>query len=316
MASPKVPSRFPFEYPKGWFQILWSDELSPLQAVTRSRFGRELIVWRDNDGRPVVNDAFCPHLGAHLGVGGVVTPSGLRCPFHGWTFNSDGILSEVPYTTREIRKEMLQTMPCAEDNGHILVWNGPPGQEPEWSVPHVEEFGSESWGEYFTRSEVVIKSCCQELSENITDINHVPILHQLSHIESMSVDSSGPNRTIRITEAVTTPLGINHTDATIECLGLGYMVVRFASAVEICSISSVTPVDLTTVQVNFSWLIKREKGRPRLRRVGQAIADETLRILREDATIWENKAYLERPLLLPEDAHIRQFRAWAKQFYY
>jgi hypothetical protein len=180
----------------------------------------------------------------------------------------------------------------------------------------VEEFGSESWGEYFTRSEVVIKSCCQELSENITDINHVPILHQLSHIESMSVDSSGPNRTIRITEAVTTPLGINHTDATIECLGLGYMVVRFASAVEICSISSVTPVDLTTVQVNFSWLIKREKGRPRLRRVGQAIADETLRILREDATIWENKAYLERPLLLPEDAHIRQFRAWAKQFYY
>ena len=34
--------------------------------------------------------AFCPHMGAHLGMGGVVVGNSLRCPFHGWSFNASG----------------------------------------------------------------------------------------------------------------------------------------------------------------------------------------------------------------------------------
>ncbi len=46
-------------------------------------------------------DAFCPHLGTNLGVGGkVVDVCGqdcIRCPFHGWTFRGkDGICNKVP----------------------------------------------------------------------------------------------------------------------------------------------------------------------------------------------------------------------------
>ena len=174
---------------------------------------------------------------------------------------------------------------------------------------------AEDWGEYVIRSTVVIRSCCQELSENITDVHHVPVLHQLSQIEDISIECEGPNRTIRIVEAVKTPMGVNHTRATIACSGLSYIVVRFQSALEMCSVSSVIPVDLNTVEVKFSWLMKRDAGRPPLRRVGRAIAEETLRILRQDAEIWENKAYLVRPRLLPEDGHIREFRSWASQFY-
>jgi len=39
-----------------------------------------------------VTHAFCPHMGAHLGMGGVVVGNSLQCPFHGWSFNVAGMV--------------------------------------------------------------------------------------------------------------------------------------------------------------------------------------------------------------------------------
>ncbi len=63
-------------------------------------FGRELVVFRGEDGVAHVLDAHCPHLGAHLGFGGRVEGGALRCPFHGWLWNGDGRCLEVPYAGR------------------------------------------------------------------------------------------------------------------------------------------------------------------------------------------------------------------------
>ena len=41
-------------------------------------------------GEVHVMDAFCPHLGAHLGHGGHVDGCEIVCPFHGWQFDADG----------------------------------------------------------------------------------------------------------------------------------------------------------------------------------------------------------------------------------
>ena len=44
-------------------------------------------------------DAYCPHLGAHLGHGGRVEGGAVRCPFHAWLWGGDGRCLEVPYAT-------------------------------------------------------------------------------------------------------------------------------------------------------------------------------------------------------------------------
>ncbi len=59
-------------YPKAWISILesWSllkNEIKPVIAL-----GHELVVFRGNSGEVHVMDAFCPHLGANLGVGGKI----------------------------------------------------------------------------------------------------------------------------------------------------------------------------------------------------------------------------------------------------
>ena len=64
-----------------------------------------------------VQDAFCPHLGAHLGHGGTVDGCEIACPFHGWKFDADGNNTDIPYCERTNRRATLRTYPVVERNG-------------------------------------------------------------------------------------------------------------------------------------------------------------------------------------------------------
>lgn len=63
--------------------------------------GQELVVFRDTKGLAHVLDAYCPHMGANLGVGGRVVGDCIECPFHGWKFRGhDGKCMEIPYSDK------------------------------------------------------------------------------------------------------------------------------------------------------------------------------------------------------------------------
>ena len=90
-------SRFPFPAVfNGWYFVAYSDELPVRGVQPLHYFGVDLVVYRDDDGVAHVLDAHCPHLGAHLGHGGLVCGPALRCPFHGWRWNISSM--ELPAT--------------------------------------------------------------------------------------------------------------------------------------------------------------------------------------------------------------------------
>ena len=62
-------TRCPLPMPMGWFQVLYSHELEVGDAIPVEYFGQELVVFRTESGEAKVVDAFCPHMGAHLGYG-------------------------------------------------------------------------------------------------------------------------------------------------------------------------------------------------------------------------------------------------------
>ncbi|HVM63785.1 MAG TPA: Rieske 2Fe-2S domain-containing protein, partial [Acidimicrobiales bacterium] len=74
--------RYPFSpYPDGWYLLCESAAVGKGDVVPLRYFGRDLVLYRTEQGRAVVVDAHCPHMGAHLGYGGVVDGEGIRCPF-------------------------------------------------------------------------------------------------------------------------------------------------------------------------------------------------------------------------------------------
>ena len=74
-------------YPNGWFAVAFSRDLIPGEVKSVHYFGEDLVVFRNRSGEPRVVDAYCPHLGAHLGEGGRVIGDSIRCPFHGWQYD-------------------------------------------------------------------------------------------------------------------------------------------------------------------------------------------------------------------------------------
>lgn len=49
--------------------------------------GENFAVFRASNGDVNILNAYCPHLGANMAVGGIVKGNCLQCPFHGWTFD-------------------------------------------------------------------------------------------------------------------------------------------------------------------------------------------------------------------------------------
>ena len=86
--------------PNGWFKVVFSDELAVGDVRAIHQFGRDLVVFRGEDGAAHVLDAYCPHLGAHLGVGGKVVGNAIQCPFHGWRWDGAGACTDVPYAKK------------------------------------------------------------------------------------------------------------------------------------------------------------------------------------------------------------------------
>jgi phenylpropionate dioxygenase-like ring-hydroxylating dioxygenase large terminal subunit len=61
-------SRFPFpSLPSGWYVVAVSEEVKRGRIVSRHYFDRDLVIYRGDDGVVRIADAFCPHMGAHLG---------------------------------------------------------------------------------------------------------------------------------------------------------------------------------------------------------------------------------------------------------
>lgn len=72
--------------------------------------GEQVAVFRGQDGKAYVVDAYCPHLGANLAVGGRVVGSCIECPFHGWQFRgNDGKCVRIPYAEKGMSNYIYST---------------------------------------------------------------------------------------------------------------------------------------------------------------------------------------------------------------
>jgi phenylpropionate dioxygenase-like ring-hydroxylating dioxygenase large terminal subunit len=93
--------------------------------------GQELVLFRGARGQLGLVDAHCPHLGAHMGVGGTVTPDGcLQCPFHGWKFGVDGKCVEIPYSSGSVPAQAAtRAHRVAESHRVIMAWHDAEGRE-------------------------------------------------------------------------------------------------------------------------------------------------------------------------------------------
>lgn len=309
--------RFPFSdrMPLGWYQMTYSDELAVGQVVPLRYFARDLVLWRDESGAPQLLDAYCPHLGAHLGMGGVVRGDGIVCPFHEWKFDGGGRCIDIPYSERVNQKARIHSYPVLERNGIVWAWWHPEGSAPSFDVPVVPEFGDAEYTEY-TRFDWRIRSAPQELGENSVDIAHFKYVHGTVVIPDLAeVEEDGPFMRIRTVHQFDTPRGPWPGSIESQAWGFGFGTVRFRGIVDTCLVSSAVPVDDEYVHLKFSFTYRRLEDEALSSSVGGALIADIRKQIVEDTPIWEHKVYLDTPALAAADGPFMAYRRWAAQFY-
>ena len=316
-------------YPTGWFQVAWADEVPEDRAMPLRYFGQDLVLYRTEDGHPVVLDAHCPHLGAHLGWGGTVEGDCLRCPFHGWLFDESGNNVEIPYAKRPNRSQRISAWGVREINGWILVWHDADGRPPQWDPRTLPEQGSASYRSSPALRQVNrgVRLVPQMIAENLVDGAHQQWVHKGSQpADIYKFEEDGPffrvfNRMVMgAGKGATwlTPDGQYTAELHTECWGVGIAVARFVDQDDAVHIQAATPVDHDHADLWGSVITRAEDigddGTPTEMAVTRFQFE--MKQLARDIVIWEHMEYVTRaPFAGPEARPYGAFRRWATQFY-
>jgi len=314
MESRIAPSA-PFPIPFGWFRIGARDELPPGGLARLRYFGRELVWWRDAEGRDALVDAHCPHLGAHLGVGGRVDAGRLACPFHGWRFDVEGACVAIPYAKRVPPNVRLRTYPIRVRGPFVLAWFHPHGAPPRFEPPDVPELDDPAYSTWHPVT-LDLATHPQELAENAYDVAHFATVH--GHPRPGEIEEIGFEEErfwVRARQVFPSSRGPVDARNDVDGWGPGFSRTRFSGVAEVVAFGLPTPIEDGRTRMHFSFVARNPDRDPRIERVAEAFVAETTRQLEQDRIVWEHKCYREKPLLVPVESGIPRFRAWYQRFY-
>jgi len=302
--------------------------------MAKTFLGRDVVLFRTTAGEAAVFDAFCPHMGAHMGMDGVVEGETIRCPMHGFCFDTAGTCTKTGYGTEPPKKAQAAAWHVHEVHGFVLAWFHPQNEAPGWRVPTLDFTG---WAPQQTHLFPSLRSHPQETSENSVDFGHFPIVHGYRDCEVLvPVATEGPLLTAKyaLHRAVGWLPGIEEVvraEFSVEVHGLGYSIVDGVVPKQQLHTKHWvlnTPTDGNTVELRLASQLAPIESRRKLhpaaallphRLLRKVVADrvmkEYIHDVFQDFVIWENKTYLHPPVLAKGDGPVGRYRAWARQFY-
>lgn len=306
--TPRLPIP---RYPTGWFQVGYSDEFEPAGVKPLTYFGKHLVGFRTESGKISVLDAFCPHLGAHLGHGGKVKGEEIECPFHAWRFDgTSGACTAVPYAKRIPNKAAVAPWHVVERNGAVFVWHDIDGGAPTWEVPIVDGLNGGDFSEP-VRKFWRVRTHNQEMAENVVDSAHFKYVHGTDQQPASLIEANG--HVLRMVS----PALVGGIAAEVRSTSYGFGVshIEFTGMAHTVLTGNVIPVDDEYVEVRFTFTVKKLADQDITRGIGRAVVKEISRQFEQDKPIWESKVFHERPMLCDGDGEIALFRKWCRQFY-
>ncbi len=121
-----------------WYPVIPISRLSFEQPHSFKLLGQKIALWLDADGKPTAIADRCCHRSAQLSKGSVINGC-IRCPYHGWSFDSRGICVQVPQLIESQlipASYQVQSYPCAERYGYVWVCLD---KQPLLPIPQIPE---------------------------------------------------------------------------------------------------------------------------------------------------------------------------------
>lgn len=291
--------------------------------LTRTLAGEALVLYRTASGEARAVEAFCPHLGAHIGHCGAVRGEAIRCGFHGFSFDGTGACVSTEYGARVPPKARLRTWHVRERGGVVLVWRGA-RETPAWEVPALDLDG---WSPMRVQR-WSLRGHPQETTENSVDLGHFTAVHGYTDVATVSpARVEGHHLSARYAMrrgvGVFARLGLRlRIEFEVHVYGLGFSVVNAhmkALGLRTRQLVLATPTDEGRIDLRIAMSVPTPWRGPLGRTLAGALSRVLMVMYRNDVAqdfrVWEHKRYVARPALAEGDGPVGVYRRWARQFY-
>jgi 4beta-methylsterol monooxygenase len=159
-------------HPDHWYAVEY-DALIPRQGVVEVKFwGRSIAVFRGDDGKLRAIENRCAHRQVKLSLG-EVTGCRLTCAYHGWSYDEDGRVVDIPHELhgREISKVKVPSYPVRSRYGLVWLFPGNAAEAEAKPIPDIPELeGRDRWAcvpiDFTWRAHHSI------IIDNVSDFNH------------------------------------------------------------------------------------------------------------------------------------------------
>jgi 3-ketosteroid 9alpha-monooxygenase subunit A len=322
-----MSKRYSMPIPFGWYGVAFGADLKIGEVKPLRYFGKELVLFRTESGEAKVLDAYCPHLGAHLGHGGKVHGESIACPFHGWEFNGGGQCTKVPYAKNMPPKvtggkQAVYAYPTVEKNQVIWTWYHPDQVAPLFEVEDIAEATSDDWTP-LQRFNWTINTTVQEMAENAADGAHFVYVHSSPEMPVGDMVIEGHKRRAEYDMGSPASKADGSLDPDGNAAGVhldtraagpGQTYQRFTGSFETLLMAMPVPIDQNTVELHFAFT-QPKNATPEQQAIASMVVNMIAFQAEQDIPIWEHKVYLESPTLCDGDGPIHQHRKWFRQFY-
>ncbi|KAK3273303.1 hypothetical protein CYMTET_18450 [Cymbomonas tetramitiformis] len=322
---------YPQPYPNGWYSLIESHTVKRGCVVEVRAVGKVFAIFRGESGKLNVIDAYCPHLGANLAIGGKVKGECLSCPFHDWCIDGTGHVSHVPYSDNPPKLSNIKQYTYKEYYGMVVLWHDIEGGPPAYELPDFEEIDKAVYrGSHYPRD---LRMHIQEFAENSADLRHFNCIHSSFTLPWTDIQVPGIKVNFEAsweknaehkhichlyTDEWTTlfgyqVMGKGCVTAKVWFLGPAGMVLfelrtKWFGSVYMWQCH--TPTQPMKLKTTFRWYSDRRMPRW----MASFLVGSWVSQWQNDIFIWENKILLN-PLLVKGDGPIMALRRWYKQFY-
>lgn len=156
-----------------WYVAGRSEELGR-QLLGRKLLGTNVVMYRTEDGQPVILDDRCVHRSFPLSKGRLRGDE-VVCGYHGMAYNPSGQCVDMPSLAKPPTHACVKSYPVVEKSPLIWIWMGDPALAEERDIPELEWLDSPDWktvtGNFNFHTNYVA------MHENLLDQTHFPILH-------------------------------------------------------------------------------------------------------------------------------------------
>ena len=323
---------FPSEHiAEGWYQIGWSSDFPIGEAKPLQYFNEDLVAYRGDSGELHVLDAYCRHMGAHLGHGGWVEADCIRCPYHGWVWDADGRNIEIPYSKPDNMGNLrLTRWPVRELDGIALAYYSRDGAGRKFPLADAFiRFDGETWDACpeTTKIWLDVPMAPQFMAENAVDSAHFKYVHRANDIGDIAEFTAEPGVFRGRVDLIfgggmertwATPNGPAPGHIFTENWGVGLGWSRLTAFDDIIYLLGITPITPYRADLRSTTWVARKRGdgsemdeKTRNRWVEQQNAQ-----VDADLRIWRTQTYIHKaPLARTENDCMRAMRKWAKNLY-